>query len=79
MGERALHGVNLTGWLELESWVTPSLFADSGALDEQALITVLGRKRYAALVEEHRSSFIGASDFVKIASRGFNAVRLLMG
>ncbi len=76
MGERALHGVNLTGWLELESWVTPSLFADSGALDEQALITVLGRKRYAALVEEHRSSFIGASDFVKIASRGFNAVRL---
>ena len=33
MAQRALHGVNLTGWLTLEAWVTPTLFADSGALD----------------------------------------------
>ena len=76
MAERALHGVNLTGWLTLEPWVTPELFAESGALDEPALITALGRKRYRALVRSHRKSFYDASDFTRIASRGFNAVRL---
>ena len=37
MGNNTLHGVNLTGWLTLESWVTPELFAEAGALDEEAL------------------------------------------
>ena len=37
MAERALHGVNLTGWLTLEPWGTPELFADSGALEEPDL------------------------------------------
>ncbi|MDO5119951.1 MAG: cellulase family glycosylhydrolase [Coriobacteriales bacterium] len=76
MAERALHGVNLTGWLTLEPWVTPELFADSGALDEASLITALGRNRYRALVKKHRKEFIEAADFTRIASRGFNAVRL---
>jgi glucan 1,3-beta-glucosidase len=30
MAENALHGVNLTGWLTLESWVTPELFSGLG-------------------------------------------------
>ncbi len=76
MAERTLHGVNLTGWLTLEPWVTPELFADSGALDESSLIASLGRKRYRALVRKHRSEFFEAADFTRIASRGFNAVRL---
>ena len=76
MAERTLHGVNLTGWLTLEPWVTPELFADSGALDEASLIASLGRKRYRALVRKHRSEFFEAADFTRIASRGFNAVRL---
>ena len=73
---RAFHGVNLSGWLTLESWVTPELFADSGALDEPSLIASLGRKRYRQLVERHRDSFMSQADFTQIASRGFNAVRL---
>ncbi|WP_321971077.1 glucan 1,3-beta-glucosidase [Paratractidigestivibacter sp.] len=72
----ALHGVNLTGWLTLEPWVTPELFADSGALDEEALVEAVGEKRYAAIVEEHRAEFITRDDFMRIAARGFNAVRL---
>ncbi len=76
MSERALHGVNLTGWLTLEPWVTPSLFAESGALDEATLAVALGTQRYRAAVEEHRKSFIQAADFTRIASRGFNAVRI---
>ena len=76
MGGNSLHGVNLTGWLTLESWVTPELFAGAGALDEEALAIALGPKDYAECVHRHRASFITRDDFVKIAARGFNAVRL---
>ena len=76
MGNHPLHGVNLTGWLTLESWVTPELFAQAGALDEWALAATLGAQRYAELVRAHRAEFVTREDFVKIAARGFNAVRL---
>jgi glucan 1,3-beta-glucosidase len=76
MAGGALHGVNLTGWLTLEPWVTPELFADSGALDEEALVASVGEKRYTQIVEQHRAEFITRDDFVRIAARGFNAVRL---
>lgn len=76
MQVRAFHGVNLSGWLTLEPWVTPELFADSGALDEPTLIASLGRERYRKLVETHRGSFMSQADFTQIAARGFNAVRL---
>lgn len=76
MGNRSLHGVNLTGWLTLESWVTPELFAGAGALDEESLVTELGERRYADCVRAHRREFVTRDEFVKIAARGFNAVRL---
>ncbi|MBR2684206.1 MAG: cellulase family glycosylhydrolase [Atopobiaceae bacterium] len=76
MAEGVLHGVNLAGWLTLEPWVTPELFAESGALDEPSLVSSLGRKRYRELVRRHRKEFFEAADFTRIASRGFNAVRL---
>lgn len=73
---RALRGVNLAGWLTLESWVTPEPFANSGALDEITLSHVLGAARYRAIVGAHRASFVNEHDFTLIASRGFNAIRL---
>ena len=76
MQPRAFHGVNLSGWLTLESWVTPEIFADSGALDEAALMRSVGQTRYQELVEQHRQQFISQADFTQIAARGFNAVRL---
>lgn len=76
MSTHPLHGVNLTGWLTLESWVTPELFAEAGALDEEALAIALGPRRYADFVRSHRATFITKDDFVRIAARGFNAVRL---
>ena len=72
----AIRGVNLSGWLVLESWITPSVFAESGTFDQEALVNKVGRKEYARLVREHRDSFITAKDFEQIASRGYNAVRL---
>lgn len=71
-----LRGVNLAGWLVLEPWVTPSLFASSGTFDELNLASALGQEKFEALVKEHRDSFITEEDFAQIAARGFNAVRL---
>lgn len=76
MGERALHGVNLSGWLVLEPWVTPELFAGTGALVEDTLLGALGDEVYAEVVSEHRKGFIQELDFEQIADRGFNAVRI---
>ena len=76
MAKRTLHGVNLSGWLSLEQWITPELFAGTGTLDEQELMMSLGDALYHDLIKEHRSTFIGESDFGLIARRGFNAVRL---
>ena len=79
MDERtALHGVNLTGWLSLESWVSPDLFAGTGSLGERGLVETLGRELYRDLVTEHRRTFITKTDFELIARRGFNAVRVLV-
>lgn len=74
--QHKLHGVNLTGWLVLEPWVTPELFAGTGSLGEDALITSVGEDVYADLVSEHRDTFITEEDFRQITSRGLNAVRL---
>lgn len=73
---RTLHGVNLTGWLSLESWVTPEMFAGTGSLGERGLVETLGRELYHDLVNEHRATFITEDDFELIAKRGFNAVRI---
>lgn len=78
MGQNTLRGVNLTGWLTLESWVTPELFLGSGAVDELGLIKAKGPDAYRELVQRHRDDFIGQDDFTRIAARGFNAVRLLV-
>lgn len=76
MEQRKLHGVNLTGWLVLEPWVTPELFAGTGSLGEDALISSIGDDMYADFVSEHRDTFIVEDDFRQIASRGLNAVRI---
>lgn len=72
----ALHGVNLTGWLVLEPWVTPSLFLGTGALDEAGLAASMDSERYAELLAHHRETFITERDFEGIAARGYDAVRL---
>ena len=76
MAGHALHGVNLTGWLSLESWVTPELFAGTGSLGEKHLMEILGHELYHDLIVEHRNSFISKTDFELMSRRGFNAVRL---
>lgn len=73
---RPLHGVNLSGWLVLEPWVTPSLFAGTGAFSELELAGSVERGRYEDMLTRHRETFVDEQDFARIAARGFDAVRL---
>lgn len=71
-----IKGVNLGGWLVLEKWMTPHLFDGTTADDEYYLPTELEPNEYAARISQHRSNFITEADFLRIASEGFNLVRI---
>lgn len=71
-----MHGVNLAGWLVLEPWVTPSLFAGTGAFDEASLAKIARHDQLQQILQKHRDSFITKSDFINIVERGFDTVRL---
>lgn len=72
----ALKGVNLGGWLVLEKWMTPSVFAGSTAVNEYELShTKVGR----AAIKRHRSTFIKESDFAWLASVGIEIIRVPIG
>ena len=75
MAER-IRGVNLSGWFIPEPWVTPSLFAATGASNEAELQTALGATTYNERVRQHYETFITEDDFRRIAAIGLNAVRL---
>lgn len=74
-----VRGVNLGGWLVLEKWIKPSLFANVKAEDETQLNAVLGAPAVRSHLRSHRESFIKESDFKWIAERGLNAVRIPVG
>ncbi len=71
-------GVNLGGWLVLEKWMTPSLFQGLKAADETAWSVELAENA-APRLREHWNSFITREDFVWLAARGINAVRIPVG
>lgn len=71
-----LKGVNLGGWLLLEKWITPSLFAGLEAEDEYSFcLETVGTDR----LQKHRDTYITKADFVWLADHGINAVRLPIG
>ncbi|MDB5169745.1 MAG: glucan 1,3-beta-glucosidase [Candidatus Saccharibacteria bacterium] len=72
-----LRGVNLGGWLVLEPWLTPSLFANSTATDEYTYC----QQNQAAWrkLKQHRDTFITEKDFAWLAAHGIQAVRLPVG
>ena len=73
-----LRGVNLGGWLVLEKWMAPSLFAGLAATDETTWCAELGRAAPARL-RAHWDGFIGREDFAWLATVGVNAVRIPVG
>lgn len=74
--KQQLRGVNLGGWLVLEKWMTPSVFAGTKANDEFTLSgTEVGRRR----ILEHRKGFITEKDIIWLAKNNIQAVRVPVG
>lgn len=71
-----IRGVNLGGWLVLEKWMTPSLFAGTKAVDEYTLMQTPGAREK---IEQHRKTFIVEADFAWLQKNGVNAVRIPIG
>ena len=71
-----LRGVNLGGWLVLERWMTPHLFAGTNAKDEYSFMQTPGAKEK---INKHRDTFITEDDFRWLAEQGYNAVRIPVG
>ncbi|HSW66472.1 MAG TPA: glycoside hydrolase family 5 protein [Bacillota bacterium] len=78
MQQKPLKGVNLGGWLVLEKWITPSLFADTTAVDEYTFCKQASKRELTRL-QHFRDSFITKQDFVWLAAQGIQAVRLPIG
>ncbi|GKT46558.1 putative glucan endo-1,3-beta-glucosidase [Colletotrichum spaethianum] len=78
-GSRPARGVNVGGWLNLEPFITPSLFDyDSrlGIIDEYTLCKHLGTKQTAEVLEKHYATFVTESTFKEIADAGLDHVRI---
>lgn len=78
MNQKKYRGVNLGGWLVLEPWISPSIFAGTTCLDEYSLCRRLGPAA-SDKINTFRDSFIAEADFEWISAQGLNAVRLPIG
>ncbi|MBU4408486.1 MAG: glycoside hydrolase family 5 protein [Proteobacteria bacterium] len=78
-GGSKLRGVNLGGWLVLEKWITPSLFAGLKATDETSYCVELGEAEATRRLHQHWNTFITRDDFAWLEGAGINAVRLPVG
>ncbi|WP_152362813.1 glycoside hydrolase family 5 protein [Microlunatus speluncae] len=76
MADGPLRGVNLGGWLLLEKWLTPSLFAGTDAEDEYGFMRTPGA---AEKLRRHRAEFLKEADFAWIAEHGLDLVRIPVG
>ena len=73
---KPLRGVNLGGWLVLERWMTPSVFAGTDASNEhQLMMQPDGPERIA----KHRQEFMTEADFAWLHAHGIEALRVLVG
>lgn len=72
----ALRGVNLGGWLVLERWMTPTLFAGTDANDEYTWMQAPGAIKALA---SHRKNFIQEADFEWMASHSIDVIRIPVG
>lgn len=73
-----MRGVNLGGWLVLERWMTPSLFAGMAAADELTYCRQASKAQLTRL-KRHRERYITAADFEWLAAHGIQAVRIPVG
>lgn len=74
-----MRGVNLGGWLVLERWISPSVFAGTSAPDEHSLMNLLDSKTAETRIRTHRDKFITESHIDQLQNLGLTALRLPVG
>lgn len=67
-----LRGVNLGGWLIVESLTTPDIFEGVFTKDETSLLLDKGPGR----LQKHHENYFSEADFKWLAERGINALRI---
>lgn len=81
-GNDNIRGVNIGGWLVLEPWITPSIFENVdqslNIVDEFTLCEKLPVQA-PRILRQQWNSWTNFEDFQKIASSGFNVVRIPIG
>ncbi|PPR01922.1 hypothetical protein CVT24_001261 [Panaeolus cyanescens] len=81
-GSTKVRGVNLGGWLVLESWITPSLFDatnDWRIVDEWTFCQYQSKSVATQALRNHWGSWITEKDFVAIKQAGLNHIRIPIG
>ncbi|MBQ8093390.1 MAG: cellulase family glycosylhydrolase [Clostridia bacterium] len=73
---KQIHGTNLGNWLVLEKWMSPAIFKSTGTEDETWLNRKMKASELAAVMKEHRDTYVTEQDFRFIAESGLNMVRL---
>ncbi|PNS15055.1 hypothetical protein CAC42_2284 [Sphaceloma murrayae] len=76
-----IRGVNLGGWLVLEPWIRPSIFAPfkgTGIVDEFTLTQKVPQQAQQIL-KQHWDEWVTLKDMQRIKAAGFNMVRLPVG
>jgi glucan 1,3-beta-glucosidase len=74
--QRILRGVNLGGWLVVERWITPSLFAGTSARNEYQLSQVF---EGGVRLRRHHEEFIKEEDIAWLANNGIELLRVPIG
>lgn len=80
--QEPFRGVNLGGWLVLESWITPSLYSNNSVKSgtgEWGFCEALGKAKCETVMQKHWDTWIVEEDIKKIAAAGFNHVRIPVG
>lgn len=71
--------MNLGGWLVLERWIAPAVFAGTTAADEYSLCLELGPDEARKRLDAHRREFITRSHIQKLSDMGLKMLRLPVG
>lgn len=81
-GKMPVRGTNVGGWLNLEPFITPSMFdyaASDNVVDEWTLCQKLGKSNCARTLENHYATFVTKADFQGIKDAGLDHVRIPFG
>lgn len=80
-GNKTIRGVNLGGWLVLEKWIRPSVFANlpSSVVDEYTFCQNLGKTEAEKRLRANWESWVTEQDIINYKNMGINHVRIPLG